>query len=117
VIGLEGRDHHALAFHRVALKLREQIADIQAEIDSIEEIALIAGTNGQREATTSLLTFSSAWRARRHAPAHPLTAADLRCSLDEAEHLLSPEARAASNAHGTTISLREAVNIAQSLVI
>jgi tetratricopeptide (TPR) repeat protein len=114
---LQGRDQAALAYLRVALRMRAHISDIQAEIDSIEEIALIAESRQLAESATNLLAFCAAWRDRQTAPAHPLITTTLIESVSRARDRLPNDRRSAAESAGRTLTLREAVVVAQSLVI
>jgi tetratricopeptide (TPR) repeat protein len=114
---LAGRDQAALAYLRVALRMRAHISDIQAEIDSIEEIALIAESRQLAESATNLLAFCAAWRDRHTAPAHPLITTTLFESANRARDRLPDDRRSAAESAGRTLTLREAVVVAQSLVI
>jgi tetratricopeptide (TPR) repeat protein len=114
---LQGRDQAALAYLRVALRMRVHISDIQAEIDSIEEIALLAESRQLAEAATQLLSFCDAWRRRHSAPSHPIIAAAVTQSFETARARLPLDLQSAAESTGRTMTLSDAVVVAQSLVI
>jgi predicted ATPase/DNA-binding XRE family transcriptional regulator len=114
---LEGRDQAALAYLRVALRVRAHISDIQAEIDSIEEIALIAESRQLAESATQMLSFCDAWRRRHSAPSHPIIAAAVTQSFETARARLPLDLQSAAESTGRTMTLSDAVVVAQSLVI